>query len=394
MRTSYSALDTFRTCPLKYKYSQIDKLREPKRIETVFGTLVHSALKFMFVRNPLYPTLDEVIDFFTRAWAEKSEHIVWRSEAKKDAESALYLNEGIKILKNFYQKNQPWNFNVIEMEGRFSIEIADELSGKTHTLSGIIDRIDKDQDSEIYEIIDYKTGKKMPAEETLRENLQLGVYHMALSARWPSVSSGNIKTSLYFLKHNQKIGIVPNSETIALARKKILETIRDIEAREVTGNFPPTPSALCDWCGWRKMCPMWSHEYTAETAKTPDDAELAQAMKDFFELKLRENENKKLIAETREKILAYMNSKTLMRVFGSDGYVTQTKQERVSYDMEKIKPLLKKMGQWENILEPDEKKLTQLIGELSEPEQNELNQAREIKIVTTLKQTKTKKSST
>src|SRR3989344_3069015 len=392
MRTSYSALDTFRSCPLKYKYSQIDKLREPKRIETVFGTLTHSALRFMFVRNPLYPTLDEVMDFFTRAWAEKSEHIAWRNEAKKDAESALYLNEGIKIIKNFYQKNQPSNFNVIELEGRFSIEISDELSGRAHTLSGIIDRIDKDPESELYEIIDYKTGKKMPAEETLRENLQLGVYHMALSSRWPSLSSENIKTSLYFLKHNQKIGIVPNSETIALARKKILETIRDVEARETTGDFPPTPSALCDWCGFRKMCPMWSHEYAAETEKIPDETELAQAVKDFFELKFLESENKKLIAEAREKILAYMNAKTLLRVFGNDGYITQTKQERVSYDMEKIKPILEKMRQWENILEPDEKKLAQLINGLSESEQEVLNQAREIKIVTTLKQIKTKKN--
>ena len=357
----------------------------------MFGTLVHSALKFMFVRNPLYPTLDEVIDFFTRAWAEKSEKIVWRNEAKKDAESALYLNEGIKILKNFYQKNQPWNFNVIELEGRFSIEILDEFSLRAHTLSGIIDRIDKDSQSELYEIIDYKTGKKMPAEETLRENLQLGVYHMALSARWPSIAPENIKTSLYFLKHNQKIGIVPNSETIASARKKILETIRDIEARETTADFPPTPSALCDWCGFRKMCPMWSHEYAAGTEKTPDEAELAQAVKDFFELKLREDENKKLIVEAREKILAYMNAKTLLRVFGSDGYITQTKQERVSYDMEKIKPILEKIGQWENILEPSEKKLAQLISRLSGPEQDELNQAREIKIVTILKQTKEKK---
>ena len=232
----------------------------------------------------------------------------------------------------------------------------------------------------------------MPAEETLRENLQLGVYHMALSSRWPSLSSENIKTSLYFLKHNQKIGIMPNSETIALARKKILETIRDVEARETTGDFPPTPSALCDWCGFRKMCPMWSHEYAAKTEKIPDETELAQAVKDFFELKLQEGENKKLIAEAREKILAYMNAKTLLRVFGNDGYITQTKQERVSYDMEKIKPILEKMRQWENILEPDEKKLAQLINGLSESEQEVLNQAREIKIVTTLKQIKTKKN--
>lgn len=391
MRTSYSALDTFRTCPLKYKFSQIDKLREPKRIETVFGTLVHSALKYMFLRNPLYPTLDEVIDFFTRAWTEKSEKIEWRNEAKKDAESALYQSEGIKILSNFYRKNQPWNFNVIELEGRFSIEIADELSGRSHTLSGIIDRIDKDPDSELYEIIDYKTGKKMPAEETLRGNLQLGVYHMALSARWPSLSPENIKTSLYFLKHNQKIGTVPNSEIIAEARKKILDTIRDIEKREAAADFPPTPSALCDWCGFRKMCPMWSHEYASEIEKTPDEAELARAVTDFFELKLREDENKKLIAEAREKILAYMNAKNILRVFGSGGYITETKQERVSYDMEKIKPILEKLGLWVAVLAPDEKKFVQLLGDLPEQAQDEINQTREIKIVTTLKQTKEKK---
>lgn len=392
MKTSYSALDTFRTCPLKYKYSQIDKLREPKRIESVFGTLVHSALKFMFLRQPLYPTIDEVIDFFTRAWAEKSEKIESQSEGKKDAESALYLKEGIKILTNFYKKNQPWNFNVIELEGRFSIEVADELSGKTHTLSGIIDRIDKDPDSEIYEIIDYKTGKKMPAEETLRENLQLGVYHMALSDRWPSVSPENIRTSLYFLKHNQKIGIVPNSETIAIARKKILETIRDIEAREAIGDFPPTPSALCGWCGFRKLCPMWSHEYAKETEKMPDETELAQAVNDFFELKLREEENKDLISDAREKILLYMKAKNLLRVFGSGGYITQTKQERVSYDIEKIKPILEKIGLWDAILAPDEKKLAKLMNSLPEPEQHELEQWREVKTFVTLKQTKTKKT--
>ena len=70
MHTSYSALDTYKTCPLKYKYQEIDKRKTPKRVEAIFGTVVHSALKYMFLRDPLYPALDEVIDFYTRKWKE------------------------------------------------------------------------------------------------------------------------------------------------------------------------------------------------------------------------------------------------------------------------------------------------------------------------------------
>ena len=83
MKTSYSALETFKTCPLKYKYQEIDKIKGPKRIEAVFGTLIHSALKYMFERNPLYPTEDEIIDFFTKRFNEKSEAILWPDPLKK-----------------------------------------------------------------------------------------------------------------------------------------------------------------------------------------------------------------------------------------------------------------------------------------------------------------------
>src|SRR3989338_6688079 len=115
MKTSYSALNTYKTCPLKYKYRKKDGIREPKSIEAVFGTLVHSALKFMFERNPLYPTLDEVISFYTEHFHEKSEKIEWTNPDKKDAEEKMYFEAGIKLLTNFYKKNQPWTFNVVEL---------------------------------------------------------------------------------------------------------------------------------------------------------------------------------------------------------------------------------------------------------------------------------------
>ena len=64
MRTSYSALNTYKNCPLQYKFQNIDKISSPKGIEAVFGSTIHAALNYMFERTPLYPTVDEVVNFF------------------------------------------------------------------------------------------------------------------------------------------------------------------------------------------------------------------------------------------------------------------------------------------------------------------------------------------
>lgn len=390
MRTSYSALDTYKTCPLKYKYQEIDKIKTPKKIEAVFGTLVHSSLKYMFERNPLYPTLDEVIDNFTRSFNEKSAGIEWSRPEKKEAEEKMYYEEGVKILKNFYKKNQPWNFNALELESRFSLEITDEKTGEVHTLAGIMDRLDKDEESGIYEIIDYKTGKKMPSEESLTENLQLSVYYMALLKKWPSVDPQKIKTSLYFLKHNEKISTVPKNENIERMRATILKAIEEIEENKKTGDFPPQPGPLCDWCGFRKLCPMWSHEYKKELSPAPNEEELASAIAEFFEIKTTDDINKKRAAKLREDILSYMDKENVDRVFGQNGYITRNTQYRFSYDIEKVKPILENCGLWNEILEPDEKKIDKILGKVTPETQDEILAARAKKSFVVLKPTKKK----
>ncbi|HEC30620.1 MAG TPA: PD-(D/E)XK nuclease family protein [Candidatus Yonathbacteria bacterium] len=390
MRTSYSSLNTYKTCPLKYKYGQIDKLKEPKRVEQVFGTLIHSALKFMFERNPVYPTPDEVINFYTNKWSEKSEYIEWRNPDKQDAEEKMYFEEGIKIIKNFYKKNQPWTFNVVELEGRFSLELEDETTGKVHTLAGIIDRIDKDPDSEVYEIIDYKTGKKMPAQKDLETDLQLGLYHLALSVRWPQIKPEKITTSLYFLRHNEKISSVPPQDIVEQTKLRILESIRAIEKNTEEDEFPATPGPLCNYCGFKSICPMWSHEYIKEEEKTPTDKEAEDALHEFFTIKQADDENKKKIAELRGVLLKYMEDKKLNRVFGNEGYITKSVSERISYDTEKVAEILKDADLLEKILSPDNKKIEEVLASLPKEVLEKVIKLKKVSTTTMLKQTRKK----
>lgn len=391
MHTSYSALDTYKTCPRKYKYQEIDKIKTPKKLEQVFGTIIHSSLKFMFERNPLYPTLDEIVDFYSKTWNETAQKIVWASESEKEKKEKIYFEEGLKMLKNFYKKNSPWNFNPVELESRFMVEVSDEESGQKHTLGGIMDRLDKDPSSDFYEIIDYKTSKRMPSEDSLADNLQLGLYALALKKRWPSLKDEQIKLSLYFLKHNEKVSIAASPENLDRVKRRILTTVKEIEKRLETGDFPPMPGPLCDWCGYRNICPMWSHEYKKGEAATPDETVASAAIKEFFEIKETDEKNKKRLAELRNTILSYMENEKIERVFGGDGYITKTIQERFSFDMDKIKPMLERLGKWADILGPDEDKLEEILAALPEKEAEEILAARDKKTFITLKQTKGKK---
>lgn len=391
MRTSYSALETYKTCPLKYKFQEIDRIKTPKRVEQVFGTVIHSALKKMFERTPLYPTMDELLDFYTKKWSEAAERIEWKDSMKKEAEEKLYFNEGRKLLENFFKKNSPWNFNAVELEGRFSIELPDEATGRIHTLAGTIDRLDKDPNSDTYEIIDYKTGKKMPSQEMVEEDMQLGAYTLALTTRWPHVRPELVKTTLYFLKHNDSVSAVHSVEKLERVKRRVLTIIREIEKRMRSGGFEPIPGPLCNYCGFRPLCPMWSHEYkTEEEKKAPDEAVVAGVIREFFELKESEDVNKRRLGELKDIMNDYMTAHNVARVFGSDGYITRTTQERDSFDMDKLRPFLEHIGKWNDVLSPDTKLLEKILPTLTDDEREEILKAREKKSFPVLKQTRKK----
>lgn len=388
MRTSYSALETFQQCPQKYKFQILDKIKTPKSKEAVFGTLIHNSLKFLFSRDPLYPSLDEVISHFRDSWQASD-----IANLSKD-ERSLYLTQGENILRRFYAKNQPWNFNVVDMETRFELSILDSRTGSTHTIVGIMDRVDKPTDNS-FEIIDYKTSRKMKSQEALDIDLQLSLYHLGLLRRWPHIPADTVALSLYYVKHNEKITTRRKKEDSERVEEQVLATIRDIETRTASNDFPPQPSALCDWCGYKALCPAWKFLFSTKQTVVSGKEDIEKHITEYFALKKQGTETTKRLAALQMEIKAYMEQEGITRVFGDAGTISKTIQERYDYDYEKIRTALEahnRLDVWNALLTPDDKKLKTMISALPSPLKEQVLEARSIAkkfevLTTTLKKT-------
>lgn len=370
MRTSYSAIGTYKQCPQRYYFQEVEKIRVPKSREAIFGTLIHSTLRFMFSRDPLFPTLDEVVEHFRANWPKLdtfNKDATWDFQKSpwSESEEQAYFKQGVIMLKRFYEKNAPWNFHVVDLESRFTITLTDQKTGIAHTIAGIIDRIDRLPDGG-YEIIDYKTSKRMPAQEAVDHDIQLSLYATGLQDRWPHLKSEEITLSLYFIKHGEKLSTTANQKTALETKEYFLKTIFEIEERLQKGkSFEPVPGPLCNWCGYRPLCPAWRHLYRKQAdGKMLKKDEIDEAMAEYFAIKKREKEDKEKISALQTAIKAYMEQEHLTRVFGAGGVIAKKTIQRYAYDMEKIKMTLEPLGKWEAILKADDMKLRKILKEL------------------------------
>lgn len=363
MRISYSSYDTYRTCPLKYKYREIDRIPEPKSKEAVFGTLIHAVLKYVHTPSLLPPTLDQALDYFSKGWNSA----VYEDEMEERAA----FTQGVEIIQRYYDKNRIADYTIVDLESRFSIEIGNDETGK-HTVSGIIDRIDKTADG--YEIIDYKTTRKMPSQDKVDNDVQLSVYLKAFLERYPKEAENidKITVSLYFLKHGVKLSSTRTREQLDLIERDFLGAIKSIEEE----HFNPILSPLCDWCGYQKICPLWKHKF-AETRKVETD-DVKAAIAEYLELKDKMSGEKLRLGKLQAMILDYMEQEGVDRVFDDGGIIGKSKRTTYKYDEEKLRALLEPLDKWESVLKVDGVALRNILATLPSSAKKAAEEAKEV----------------
>jgi len=364
MRISYSGLESFSNCPAKYKFQYIERIKTAKSKEAVFGTLIHECLRFFHNPSKSIPiSEDELLKYFTEKW---------NSDIYKDKqEEAFAFHQGVNILKKYYLQNQSQEFNIVNLETLFSVFIGKDL----HQITGRIDRIDKLEDG-TFEVIDYKTSKKMPAQADVDNNFQLSIYYLGIISRWPKIKEEDkpVKISLYYLKHGEKLSAIRTKKYIEETENKILELISEIEK----SNFEPRMNPLCDWCQYQPYCPLYKHKYIKEE-KTLSGEQIKEIIKEYFKIKSEQGENNKRINELKKEIDHYCDENELDRIFGDQGYITRLLQQRFDYDAKRLKEILKPLGKWNDILTIDKAKFKKVIDSLPHNIKEEINNIKTLK---------------
>lgn len=375
MRISYSALETFTTCPAKYKFQYLDRLPAPKSKEAVFGTLIHELLKMFHEPTRTSPlTEEELLKNFTEKW---------EPDIYEDSqEEAFAFHQGVEMLKNYYRQNQELKFNVVNLETFFEAPISDRE--EFHQITGKIDRIDKLEDNS-FEVIDYKTARKMPAQKEIDDNLQLAVYHLGLVNRWPAFEKENrpVKLTLYYLKHGEKLSTIKTNQGLNETKEKILSIIDEIKKSA----FEPKINPLCAWCSYQRWCPLFKHKFSEQ--RTANSEQIKNIIQEYFEIKAQQEKETKRITELKEAINRYCDQEGIDRVFGKTGYITRLLQKRFSYDLLKLKEILKPLGKWEEILTLDKAKFKKVIEQLPYELKKQIEEAkkleREFRVITASK---------
>jgi DNA helicase II / ATP-dependent DNA helicase PcrA len=229
---SASDIDTYRTCPLKYKFARVFRIPQEPTIHQRFGILVHQVLE-RFHAGDGTGTLAELLGLLDAGW---------RRGGFADSEEERQLRgKAASALTRYHARFQSEESEPMWFERSFTFKLG------PHLLRGRVDRVDRLPGGE-YELIDYKTGRPKSAAQ-LADDVQLSLYAVGAREAWRLESS---QQAYYYLLDDQKIA-VPSDEG---GREWILEVAMEVAEGILSQGFEPTPSfAACSMCDYRLVCP-------------------------------------------------------------------------------------------------------------------------------------------
>jgi DNA helicase II / ATP-dependent DNA helicase PcrA len=231
---SASDIDTYRTCPLKYKFARVFRIPQEPSIHQRFGILVHQVLERFHAQDGAAGSLAELLGLLDAGW---------RRGGFGDSEEERQLRgKAVSALQRYHSRFQSDECQPVWFERPFTFKLG------PHLLRGRVDRVDRLPGGD-YELIDYKTGRPKSVSQ-LAEDVQLSLYAVGAREAWQLDAS---RQAYYYLLDDEKVTVPADdgdrSEWIREVATGVAEGILSQE-------FEPTPSfASCSICDYRLMCP-------------------------------------------------------------------------------------------------------------------------------------------
>lgn len=231
---SASDIETYRGCPLRYKFARVLRVPQEPTLNQRFGILVHQVLeRYHQMSSPPTRSLDELLELLDFGWR--------RGGFGASDEERQLRAKAAAALRRYYARIAEEPVEPVWFERAFAFKIG------AHTLRGRVDRVDKLADGG-YELIDYKTGRPRSA-AALREDVQLSLYAVGAREAWNLDAT---QQAYLYVLDDEKVR-VPSSEIDA---DWIADTVGEVAGGILAQDFEPTPSyTVCSMCDYRIACP-------------------------------------------------------------------------------------------------------------------------------------------
>ena len=236
---SYSQIDDYLTCPLKFRLRHVVRVPTPPHHALVLGNALHqAAAAFHTARSRGRPMdVDTLLEVFDTHWS--SEGFLSRQH-----EEARYASGRAALLRFHAEQTRPGATVPVAVERTFSVRIYGDI------VRGRYDRVDETPEGTV--ITDLKSSdvrEQKKASEKARDSLQLQVYALAHEAETGVLPAA---VQLHFMESGLTGRATPDPARLAKARAKIAKAAAGIRA----GQFDARPDYLaCGYCPYRDICP-------------------------------------------------------------------------------------------------------------------------------------------
>ena len=232
---SASDIETYRTCPLKYKFARVFRIPQEPTLNQRFGIVVHQVLeRFHRTSSPPSPgTQDELLGLLADGW---------RRGGFGDSEQERQLRgKAETALRRYHERLEGEPVEPVWFERSFSFRMG------PHTLRGRVDRVDLLSGGD-HELIDYKTGRPRTA-AALRDDVQLSLYAVAAREAWGLETA---EQAYLYVLDDKKVRVPREEIDPAWVTETVMTVAEGIQAQ----GFEPTPShTACSMCDFRIACP-------------------------------------------------------------------------------------------------------------------------------------------
>lgn len=244
-----SKVSAFTSCPLAFRFSQIERLPEPPSPPAVKGTLVHAALERLFWHHAAGERTPAAAAFeVERAWEELRDDDEVVGLSLDDEAAAEFVEDARRLVSNYFLLENPNEARAVGIE----LGVETELHGLR--LRGIIDRLDVTADGRLI-VVDYKTGRA-PSERFERGSLG-GVQTYALLCE-SMLGQAPAEVRLLYLREPLALTATATEQTIRGQRKRAVAVWTAIERACDAEDFRPNVGPLCGYCNFKTSCPAFA----------------------------------------------------------------------------------------------------------------------------------------